>query len=119
MRLAFSAAVVKGIEAGLRKFKAAIAYYPSCPPGDFYAPVLVFFGDNDVPQSNFLSCKKVAKEQMAGGKSIEMKTYPGASNAFDYGFNWPNFLGKPITYDPIAEKDAIERVKAFRDKHFL
>jgi dienelactone hydrolase len=101
-----------------RKFKVAIAYYPSCPYADFYAPVLVLFGDDDVLQRNFLSCKKVAKEKMAGGKSIEMKIYPGASHIFDYGLNYPNWRGKPITYDPVAEKDAIERVKAFLDKHF-
>jgi dienelactone hydrolase len=101
-----------------RKFKATIAYYPSCPPGDFYAPVLVFFGDDDVLQSNFLGCKRAVKDNMAGGKPIQMKIYPGASHIFDYGLNYPNWRGKPITYDPVAEKDAIERVKAFLDKHF-
>jgi dienelactone hydrolase len=100
-----------------RKFKAAIAYYPQCPRGDFYAPVLVFFGEDDVLQTWFSTCKEAAKERRAEGKSFEMKTYPGASHAFDYGFN-SNWRGKPLNYDPVAEKDAIERVKAFLDKHF-
>jgi dienelactone hydrolase len=100
-----------------RKFKVAIAYYPSCPPGDFYTPVLVFFGDDDVLQRNFSRCKKAAAEKRAEGKPFEMKIYPGASHIFDYGFN-SNWKGKPITYDPVAEKDAIKRVKAFLDKHF-
>ena len=101
-----------------RKFKVAIAYYPVCPSWDFYTPVLVFFGDNDVLQSYFLSCKELVKKKTPGGKSFEMKIYPGASHAFDYGLNVPDWLGKPITYDPVAEKDAIETVKRFLDKHF-
>lgn len=101
-----------------RKFRAAIAYYPFCPSLDFYAPILVFFGDDDVPHGNFLSCKKAAKEKRAEGKPFEMKIYPGASHIFDYGIDYPDWRGKPIIYDPVAEKDAIERVKAFLDKHF-
>jgi dienelactone hydrolase len=101
-----------------KKFKVAIAYYPNCPNVDLYAPVLVFYGDNDALQSWFLGCKKVVEEKRAAGKPFEMKIYPGASHVFDYGFNYPSWRGKPIKYDPVAEKDAIERVKAFLDKHF-
>ena len=101
-----------------KKFKLGIAYYPHCLDLDFNAPILIFFGDDDVLEQWFLSCRKVVGKNMALGKPMEMKIYPGASHVFDYGFNVPNWHGKPITYDPVAEKDAIERVKAFLDKHF-
>lgn len=100
-----------------KKFKVGIAYYPYCMDFDFNAPVLIFFGDDDVLQQYFLSCKEIVEKKMALGKSIEMIIYPGASHVFDYGINVPNWFGKPITYDPVAEKDAIKRVKAFLHKH--
>ncbi|MCH7478421.1 MAG: dienelactone hydrolase family protein [SAR324 cluster bacterium] len=95
------------------RFKAAIAYYPWCPLGKktFYGPLLILIGEAD-DWTPTRRCKVMVGKSQAGGKPIRMKTYPGATHAFDAGVN-RTVLGHRIASDPAAREDALIRVRDF------
>ena len=100
-------------EDGKNRFKAAIAYFPLCPPvkKTFYAPLLILIGEADevMPARR---CKIMIEKSRAGGKPIRMKTYPGVHHGFVYGVN-ETVEGQRIASDPAAGEDSLRRVKAF------
>jgi dienelactone hydrolase len=113
-----------------KDFRAAIAFYPNCPPLVAAKPnwkprqrMLFLMGDAD----NFtppVPCKEMlAREKAAGGPAIDVHFYPDTFHAFDHP-NQPkteltNVKIPPDGHSPIvatnpeARADAIVRVKKF------
>jgi dienelactone hydrolase len=113
-----------------KDFRAAIAFYPNCPPVVAAKPnwkprqrMLFLMGDAD----NFtppVPCKEMlAREKAAGGPAIDVHFYPDTFHAFDHP-NQPkteltNVKLPPDGHSPIvatnpeARADAIDRVKKF------
>jgi dienelactone hydrolase len=99
-----------------RKFRAAIAYYPSCR-GLFSVmtvPTMILVGEADdwTPAE---ACRKMVVQPHDGGARIDLIVYPGAY----HGFNFPqlqpgtSFLGHWLQYDQHAAIDAWEKVITF------
>jgi dienelactone hydrolase len=113
-----------------KDFRAAIAFYPNCPPLVAAKPnwkprqrMLFLMGeaDNFTPPA---PCKDMlAREKAAGGPAIDVHFYPDTFHAFDHP-NLPktvrtNVKLPPDGHSPIvgtnpeARADAIDRVKKF------
>ena len=80
-------------------FLAAVMYYPDCRIDDRvfapYAPIQVFVGEKDAwnPASR---CQQLAKRQVAGSASFDLKVYPDTYHSFDQPFGEP----KMNAYNP-------------------
>jgi dienelactone hydrolase len=99
-----------------RKFRAAIAYYPSCRglSAVMTVPTMILVGEADdwTPAE---ACRKMVVQSNGDGARIDLVVYPGAY----HGFNFPqlqpgtSFLGHWLKYDQRAATDAWEKVTTF------
>jgi dienelactone hydrolase len=99
-----------------RKFRAAIAYYPSCHgfSAIMTVPTMILIGDADdwTPAE---ACRKMVARWNGDGDRIVLVVYPGAY----HGFNFPqlqpgvSFLGHWLQYDKGAATDAWQNVTSF------
>ena len=97
------------------RFKAAVAYYPSCRREGFTAsvPTLILIGDLDswMPAED---CRTMIAHGMPGGAPIALTVYPLATHGFDVPNTQPAFLyGHRMEYDERAARDAQLKVDEF------
>ena len=66
------------------RFKAAIAYYPSCSVTSGYmaVPTLILIGELD-DWTSAEHCRKMMKQRSGKGSSVQLIIYEGAHHAFD------------------------------------
>jgi dienelactone hydrolase len=102
-------------------FRAAVAFYPSCPWAlvGLDAPLLILIGKVDDWASAVRCAKMMPKRQAA--LPVTLKVYPGAYHGFDIPGVYADVRGAEgmhhLQYDPEAEADSIIRVKAFFEKY--
>jgi dienelactone hydrolase len=96
-------------------FRAALAFYPACGlKGQFengylpYAPVRVFHGTADEEVSP-RRCGELVEKSQAGGGTIEIRFYPGAS----HGFDDPGSKRQSNEANAVATEDAVQRSLQF------
>jgi dienelactone hydrolase len=96
-------------------FRAALAFYPACGlKGQFengylpYAPVQVFHGTADEEVSP-RRCGELVEKSKAGGGTIEIRFYPGAS----HGFDDPGSKRQSDEANAAATEDAVQRSLQF------
>jgi dienelactone hydrolase len=91
--------------------RGAVAYYPNCArrrAADLRTPLLVLDGSADTV-TPAEPCRALA----AGSSAITIRTYPGATHAFDVDEPARTFRGSRLAYDPAAARDAAARTLAF------
>lgn len=103
---------------GAPPFRAAVAYYPGCPPSDapLATDVLILIGDAD-DWSSANRCARYVESTPAQAHTVELKRYPGAYHAFDAPAGRRSYLGHTLGYDAAAAEDSFERTRAFFDAH--
>jgi dienelactone hydrolase len=102
-----------------RQFKAAIAFYPDCPPaGAMTVPTLILIGELDdwTPAS---ACKAMMANRTGAGSPVRLVVYPGAHHGFDIAALQPgrDYFGHRIEYNAVATKLAVEEVRGFLAEH--
>jgi dienelactone hydrolase len=92
-----------------------LAFYPACGlKGQFengylpYAPVRVFHGTADEEVSP-RRCGELVEKSKAGGGTIEIRFYPGAS----HGFDDPGSRRQSNKANAVATEDAVRRSLQF------
>jgi dienelactone hydrolase len=102
---------------GVTPFAAIAAYYPYCPLEDASSagiPLLILAGEGDdwCPAAQ---CQRFVAHAASLGHDASIKTYPGATHAFDSvdGGKSIEFLGHRLTPDPTAARDSREQLLAF------
>ena len=100
---------------GDRKFKAAIAFYPSCPSdGTMTVPTLILIGGSDdwTPAS---ACTTMMASRTGAGSPVRLIVYPGAHHGFDVVTLQPGreYFGHRIEYNATAAEQATEEVRQF------
>ncbi len=105
------------VSEGAWRFRAAIAFYPSCPGvgKTYYAPMLMLVPGKDPRYLD--KCRETAEQSTAGGAPVRFKLYPEATPLFDMEGVKADLFGEPAQYDSSAAKDAIAEVKAFLTVH--
>ena len=102
------------------RFRAAIAYYPSCriPGANMSAPTLILKGDADEWSSVDL-CSAMVEHLRPDSAPITLIVYPSVHHAFDVALLHPGvrYLGHWLEYNQAAAKDAEEKTHAFLDAH--
>ena len=99
-----------------RKFRAAIAYYPSCRGHSaiMSAPTMILIGDADDwnPAS---ACREMAAQPRDEGARVDLYVYPGAYHGFNLRELRPGIrvLGHWLEYNKPAALDAWEKVRTF------
>jgi dienelactone hydrolase len=99
-----------------RKFRAAIAYYPSCQgfSAIMTVPTMILIGDADdwTPAE---ACRKMVAQPRTDGAKIDLVIYPGAYHGFDFPQLHPGIrvLGHWLEYDKHAATDAWDKVSTF------
>jgi dienelactone hydrolase len=100
-----------------RKFKAAIAYYPTCRPteGGATVPTLIMVGELDdwAPAER---CRARVSHLGGDGPAIQLDVFPGAHHAFDVPQAGRRYYGHWLQYDDNATVRATADVQAFLDK---
>jgi dienelactone hydrolase len=97
-------------------FAAGVAWYPGCSwnKAGMSAPVLILIGEAD-DWTKAAECRRLV-EQFAPNAhegEIVLRTYPGATHAFDAPGELRYIVGHRIEYDPGATADAWMRVEEF------
>jgi dienelactone hydrolase len=97
-----------------RKFKAAVAFYPSCRPDNSFAiPTLILIGDADdwTPAS---ACKAMMSNRR-GDDPVKLVVYPDAHHGFDAPSLQPGRkrFGHWSEYNAAAAELATQEVKRF------
>jgi dienelactone hydrolase/ketosteroid isomerase-like protein len=105
------AGVQTALDLPQRGFKAAVAWYPYCPPQEvFEAPLLILIGEKDdtTPAARCLEMKASVRGL---GAPVTLKVYPGASHVFD--------ADQPYNrnYHAQAAEEAKAELKKFLDQH--
>src|SRR5215472_4775038 len=105
-----------GAEYFEERFRAAIAYYPSCgvPGASMTAPVLILKGEAD-DWTSAERCREMVKHARTDGAAITLTVYPGAHHAFDVVELKPGIqvLGHWVEYNEPAARDAEQKVRTF------
>jgi dienelactone hydrolase len=98
-------------------FAAIAAYYPYCAADDAAGtrvPLLIVIGDRDdwCPAT---ACQRLVAQAASLGRDAAVRTYPGATHAFDSveGGKSIDYLGHRLTPDPAAARDSRELLLAF------
>jgi len=103
-------------EAGAVPFRAAVAYYPACPPGHatIASDTLILIGDADdwTPAPR---CTAYVASQVEPAHTLEIKVYPGATHAFDVMASPRTAFGHFMSYDPSAADDSFAMARRFFD----
>ncbi|MBV8536676.1 MAG: dienelactone hydrolase family protein [Alphaproteobacteria bacterium] len=102
-------------DAMAHRFKAAVAYYPACPPDGITAsvPTLILAGDLDswTPAEN---CRAMIAHGGSDGAPMTLTVYPLATHGFDIPSARPiTYYGHRMEYDERAARDAHQKVDAF------
>jgi dienelactone hydrolase len=102
-------------DAMTHRFKAAVAYYPTCRRDGITAsvPTLILIGDLDdwAPAED---CRDMIAHEGPGGAPIALSVYRLATHAFDVPRAQPaSFYGHRMEYDERAARDARQKVDAF------
>ncbi len=109
-----------GVQFFAERFRAAIAYYPSCsiPGANMSAPTLILKGGADEWSSVEL-CQAMAEHARPDGAPITLTVYPGVHHAFDVALLHPGvrYFGHWLEYNEPAAKDAEEKTRAFLAAH--
>jgi len=99
-------------------FRAAVAYYPTCPPNlsARATDVLVLIGDAD-DWTPARRCIDYAERRAGEIPAVAIKVYPGAYHAFDArGRERERILyGHKLVYDPAAAEDSYAMTRQFLD----
>ena len=97
-----------------RQFRAAIAYYPRCRgrSGVFTAPTLILDGDQD-DWNPAEDCRQMLARRGGRGAAVTLRTFPGATHAFDVPGPPQQVLGHRLHYDPPATAAAWRQVRSF------
>jgi dienelactone hydrolase len=100
---------------GDRKFKAAIAFYPSCrSEGAMAAPTLILIGELD-DWTRASACTTMMASRTGAGSPVRLIVYPGAHHDFDVVSLQPGreYLGHRLEYNAAAAEQATEEVRQF------
>lgn len=103
------------LELGERKFKAAIAFYPSCPSdGTMTVPTLILIGALD-DWTRASACTAMMANRTGAGSPVRLTVYPGAHHAFDVTSLQPGreYFGHRVEYNAAAAEPATEEVRQF------
>ncbi len=114
---ALEATKVYGIEQLMtRKFKAAVAYYPTCSPndGDATVPTLIMVGELDDWGPPAL-CRQRLENLSGSGPEIRLNVYPGAAHDFDVptAKTGTVYFGDKLEYDAAATAQSNRDVSVF------
>jgi dienelactone hydrolase len=98
-------------------FAAVAAYYPYCAGEDVggaRVPLLIIIGERDDWCPAAL-CQRLVAQAASQGRDAAVRTYPGATHAFDSveGGKAIDFLGHRLTPDPAAAQDSRVLLLAF------
>ena len=125
--MGFSAGAVSTLEATKtdgdeqlmdRKFKAAVAYYPTCraSEGDATVPTLIMVGELDdwgPPER----CRQRVSHLSGKGPPFQLVIYPGAYHDFDApGEKGRTYFGHRLQYDASAAEKSVGELQAFLRK---
>ncbi|MCF1450181.1 dienelactone hydrolase family protein [Agrobacterium vitis] len=99
-----------------RKFKAAVAYYPTCSPseGDATVPTLIMVGELD-DWGPPVKCQERLTHLSGKGPEIRLVVYPGAFHDFDVPTAKPGtvYFGHQLQYSASATAQAAKDVDGF------
>jgi dienelactone hydrolase len=102
-------------------FAAGIAWYPYCPDGidGFVAPLLILIGEAD-DWTSADRCKDLVQRlrNQGGGSPIVLRTFPGATHAYDYPYpKRVNPQGHHMAYEPAATQESWQAIDTFLDRY--
>ena len=100
---------------GDRKFKAAIAFYPSCPSdGTMTVPTLILIGELD-DWTRASACTTMMASRTGAGSPVRLIVYPDARHGFDIVALPPGreYFGHRVEYNAAAAEQATEEVRQF------
>jgi dienelactone hydrolase len=101
---------------GERAFKAAVAFYPYCVPGNMMKmPMLVLIGELDDWTPAAL-CRGI-EARRSEGNPVKLVLYPGAYHSFDSPRPGRRYFGHWLEYNAAAAEQAKEEVRAFLARH--
>ncbi len=128
-------AAMQRAPADLPRFRAAIAFYPSCsaaarrdPPYAPYAPLLILIGEAD-DWTPAAPCVELAKRADTSLAPLTVVTFPEAHHAFDSigaplrrredvgNANSPTGRGATVGEHPVAREQANARMREFLERH--
>jgi len=94
-------------------FAAAVAYYPGCDPptSALETDTLILIGDAD-DWTSPARCARWRDTVQTNGRTLRMKTYPGARHAFDAPSPPHPFADHYIGQDPAAMADSLVETRA-------
>ncbi|MBV9785917.1 MAG: dienelactone hydrolase family protein [Acidisphaera sp.] len=95
-------------------FKAAVAFYPGCPPSPspLATDTLILIGDAD-DWTPYEPCVRFQQNLVGNGHTLAMKIYPGALHSFDSELPSRLYMGHHLGHDPVASADAIAATREF------
>jgi dienelactone hydrolase len=110
-------AVLTDGAAGKTPFAAAVAYYPGCerPDSALVTDTLILIGEADdwTPAAR---CQQWRDGVRTGGRTVQIKVYPGARHGFDSARPLHRYAGHLVGRDPAAARDAEALVRGFFDQ---
>jgi dienelactone hydrolase len=112
----------KGVQTALDlphgEFKAAISWYPYCPPlGPFDTPLLILAGEKDTLTPAAL-CVGMISSIQGQGAPVTLKVYPEATHAFDVpAEELSDTFGHVMNYHARATEEAKAELKRFLNQH--
>lgn len=102
-----------------RKFKAAVAFYPTCPAdGTMTVPTLILIGELD-DWTRAVACTNMMASRTGAGSAVRLTVYPGAHHSFDVVALQPGreMFGHRVEYNAAAAEAATEEVRQFLAEH--
>lgn len=97
------------------RFKAAVAFYPSCPDdGTMTVPTLILIGELD-DWTPAAGCTRMMTSRTGAGSPVRLMVYPGAHHAFDVMALQPGreMFGHRVEYNAAAAQQATGEVRRF------
>ena len=99
-------------------FAVAVAFYPGCqrPETALATDTLILIGDAD-DWTPVGYCERWSEVVRRGGRSLELKVYPGALHGFDAPALPHSYAGHFVGRDPVAAADALVVSRGFLAQH--
>ena len=100
-------------------FRAAVAWYPYCPPkGVFKTPLLILTGEKD-DWTPAAPCVEMAAAVHGHAAPVILKVYPEATHGFDIPspYGTYTYRGNTLAYNAQATETAKGDLKRFLDQH--
>jgi dienelactone hydrolase len=97
------------------RFKAAVAFYPSCPEdGTMTVPTLILIGERD-DWTLAAACTRMMASRSGAGSPVRLIVYAGAHHGFDIAALHPGreMYGHHIEYNETAARQASAEVRRF------